>query len=95
MDSPCDSDASEGIQDLVRRGFAIRREREIDYAGDTRVQFQDMDVSHVQRPLALNLPAGVASTHGLTPATQESSVTARGRNSNTIRLLMFECGEHE
>jgi len=79
MDSPCDSDASEGMQNLVRRGFAIRRERELEHAGDARVQFHDMDVSHVQRPLALNLLAGVASTHGLTPATQES-VTARGRN---------------
>jgi len=81
MDSPCNSDASEGMQDLVRRGFVIRREKELDHTGDARVRFHDMDVSHVQRPLALNLLAGVASTHGLTPATQES-VTARNRNSN-------------
>jgi len=79
MDSPCDSDASEGMQDLGRRGFAIRRERELDLIGDAHVQFHYMDVSHVQRPLALNLPAGIAPTHGLTAATQES-VTARGRN---------------
>jgi len=79
MDSPFDSDASEGMRDLVERGFANKRERQIAYIGETRAQVCDMDVSHVQRPLTLNLPAGVASTHGLTLVTQES-VTAHGRN---------------
>jgi len=92
MDSPCDSDDSEGMQELVRRGFAIRRERELDYAGDDRVQFHDIDVSHVQRPLALNLLAGVASTHGLIPAIQES-VTARGRNTGTTEAGFEAVGE--
>jgi len=94
MDSSYDSDASEGMQDLVRRGFAIRREREIDHVGDTRVQFHDMDVSHVQRPLTLSVSAGVASTHGLTLATLET-VTAAGRNSlNLVRtwFIWFELG---
>jgi len=36
MDSPFDSDASEGMRDLVKRGFAIKQEREIDYIGETR-----------------------------------------------------------
>jgi len=80
MDSPFNSDASEGMRDLVERGFAIKGEREIYYIGESHAQVRHMDVSHVQRPLTFNLPAGVASTHGLTPATQES-VTARGLNS--------------
>jgi len=92
MESPCDSDASEGMQDLVRRGFAIRRDRKIDQIGDAHVQFHDMDVSHLQCPLALNLPAGVAPTHGLTAVTQELA-TARGRNTGTTEAGFGAVGE--
>jgi len=40
-----------------------------------------LDVSHVQRPLTSKVSAGVASTHGLTLASQEP-VTAAGRNKD-------------
>jgi len=85
MDYPGDSDASDGMRELVERGYAIKRDRqdlyqEIGYLGETRVLVRDLDVSHVQRPLTSQVSAGVASTHGLTPATQES-VTAAGRNN--------------
>jgi len=58
MNSPYDSDVSEGMKDLVDRGFAFKRDRdnicpEIGYIGETRGQVRDMDVSHVQRPLTL------------------------------------------
>jgi len=84
MDSPYDSDVSEGMKDLIDRGYAVRRGREPPcpergYLGEARAQARDLDVSHVQRPLASNVSAGVASTHGLTPATFEP-VTAAGRN---------------
>jgi len=72
MDSPCDSDASEGMRELVERGFAIKSRREhidteAEYMRESRGQVRDMDVSHVQRPLTHSVSAGVASTHGLTP----------------------------
>jgi len=51
-----------------------------------------MNVSHVQRPLALNLLAGVASTHGHTQATQES-VAARNRNTGTTEAGFGAVGE--
>jgi len=87
MDSPYDSDVSEGMKELIDRGYAVRRGREAPcpergYLGETHAQVRDMDVSHVQLPLAPIVSAGVASTHGLTPATQES-VTAAGRNTST------------
>jgi len=87
MDSPYDSDVSEGMKDLVERGFAIKRGRERSWTelgniGEICAQVRDTDVSHVQRPLALNVSTGVSSTHGLTPATLES-VTAAGRNNCT------------
>jgi len=76
MDSPYDSDVSEGMRDLVERGFAIKRGREhprteIGYIGETRAQVCDTDVSHVQRPLALSVSTGIASTHGLTPVSYD------------------------
>jgi len=85
MDSPYDSDASEGMRELVERGYAIKRGGEYScqergYIGETRVPVRNLDVSHVQHPLASKVPASVSSTHGLTPATQEP-VTAAGRNS--------------
>jgi len=88
MDSPYDSNVSEGMRDLVDRGFAFRRDREnlypeSDRIGKTRGQVRDMDVSHVQRPLTFNVSAGVASTHGLTPVAYESA-TAAGCNSGTM-----------
>jgi len=57
MDSPYDSDASEGMRELVERGYAIKRSREDlyqerGYLGETRGLVRDLDVSHVQRPLA-------------------------------------------
>jgi len=83
MDSPYDSDISEGMKELVERGFAFKRGREdpcpkIGYIRETRGQVRDMDVSHVQRPLTHSVSAGVASTHGLTPVAYES---AAGRNN--------------
>jgi len=88
MDSLYDSDDSEGMRELVERGYAIKRNREelyqeIGYQGETRVLVRDLDVSHVQRPLTSQVSAGVASTHGLTPATQEP-VTAAGRNNTLV-----------
>jgi len=81
MESPCDSDANEGMIELVERGFAIKSRREhidteFDYMRDSRGQVRDMDVSHVQRPLTHNVSAGVASTHGLTPVAYESAAAA-------------------
>jgi len=87
MDSLSDSDLSEGMRELIGRGFAISRGRErvipeARQSGEPRAQVRDLDVSHVQRPLTLSVSAGVASTHGLTPATLET-VTAAGRNTGT------------
>jgi len=88
MDSPNDSDASEGMKELVERGFAIKSRREhldteVDYMRVSRAQVRDMDVSHVQRPLTLSVSAGVASTHGLTPVAYESAAAA-GHNNFTV-----------
>jgi len=85
MDSPSDSDLSEEMRELVECGYAVKRGREhiapeSRHLGETRVQVPDSDVSHVQRPLTLNVSAGVASTHGLTTVALES-VTAAGRNN--------------
>jgi len=84
MDSLSDSDLSEGMKELIRQGFAIKRggDREIPELSqlrEPRAQFRDLDASHVQRPLALSASAGAASTHGLTTVTLET-VTAPGRN---------------
>jgi len=54
MDSPYESDASEGMKELVERGYAIKRDSdypcpERGYLGETRAQVPDLDVSHVQR----------------------------------------------
>jgi len=75
------------MKELVERVYAIKRNREdlyqeIGYLGETRVLVRDLDVSHVQRPLTSHVSAGVASTHSLTPATQEL-VTAAGRSTGT------------
>jgi len=91
MDSASESDDSDGMRDLVRRGFAIRRDGEHTgpewgYQGEIRAQVRDLDVSHVQRLLTLTVSAGAASTHGLTPATQ-SLVTAAGRNIYKYRPI--------
>jgi len=90
MDSPYESDASEGMRELVERGYAIRRDSDYvspvrGHQGETRALIRDLDVSHVQRPLTLNVSAGAASTHVLTPATQ-SLVTAAGRNNIIVSL---------
>jgi len=87
MYSLSDSDLSEGMRELIGQGFTINRGRErvipeARHSGEPRDQFRDLDVSHVQRPLTLNVSAGVASTHGLIPATLET-VTAAGRNTGT------------
>jgi len=84
MDSLSDSDLSEGMRELIGQGFAIKRgrDREIPESSqlrERRAQFLDLDASHVQRPLTLNVSAGVAPTHGLTTATLDP-VTAAGRN---------------
>jgi len=76
------------MRDLVDRGFAFKRDREnpcleIGYIGKTRGQVRDMDVSHVQRPLTLNVSAGVASTHSLSRVAYESAAAA-GRNTSTM-----------
>jgi len=49
MDSPYDSDISEGMKEFVERGFAIKRGRnhpcaEVGYIGETRAQVRDTDV---------------------------------------------------
>jgi len=85
MESQSDSDLSEGMRKLIWQGFAIKRGRERispkpRQLEEPRAQVRDLDVSHVQRPLTFNVSAGVASTHGLYPATLES-VTAAGRNN--------------
>jgi len=84
MDSLYDSDTSDGMREFVEKGFAIKRGREyrtsgVGSLGETRALVRDSDVSHVQRLLTQTVSAGVASIHGLTPATYES-VTAAGRN---------------
>jgi len=87
MDSLGDSDSSEGMRELIERGFAIKSGRghlspDLDYPGTSRAPVCDTDVSHVQRPLTCNMLAGVASTHGLTLSTNEP-VTAAGRYNIT------------
>jgi len=72
--------------ELIRQGFAIKRGRkriapEPRHLGEPRAQVRDFYVSHVQGPLTLGVSAGVASTHGLSPATLEP-VTAAGRNNS-------------
>jgi len=81
MDSLSDSDLSEGMRELIGQGFAIKRGRkricpESRQLREPRTQARELDVSHVQRPLTLSVSAGVASTHGLTPATLETVSTA-------------------
>jgi len=85
VDSPYDSNTSDGMRELVKQGFAIKRGREyktseVGSSGETHALVRDSDVSHVQCPLTQTVSAGVASTHGLTPATY-ASVTAAGRNN--------------
>jgi len=74
------------MRELIGQGFAIKRGREQEIPESSqirepRVQFRDLDVSHIQRPLTVSVSAGIASTHGLTMATLET-VTAAGRNNN-------------
>jgi len=95
MDSPGDSDSSEGMRDLIERGFAIKSGRghlspDLDYPGTSRVPVRDTDVSYVQRPLACNMLAGVASTHGLTLSTNES-VTVAGRYIYIMSMIDIVC----
>jgi len=90
MDTSGDSDTSEGMQELVDQGFAIKRDREYlapdpKYLGEARTMFRDSDVSHVQHPLPHYVPTGVASTHGLTTVNQKS-VTAANRNNKTLSI---------
>jgi len=92
MDPASESDDSDGMRDLVERGYAIRRERKcprlvMGRQGETRARIRDSDVSHVQRPLTLTESAAAVSTHGLNPVTQ-SLVTAAGRNKYTIGLVL-------
>jgi len=87
MDTSSDSDISEGMQELVEQGFAIKRGREHlapdpKYLGRARALFRDPDASHVQRPLPQQVSMDVASTHGLTAVIPEL-VTMADRN-NTI-----------
>jgi len=93
MDPASELDDSDGMRDLVERGYAMRRDREcpglvMGHQGETRARISDSDVSHVQRPLTLTVPAGAASTHGLTPATLHL-VTAAGRNIRIILRLFI------
>jgi len=49
MESPWDSDASEGMRELVEQGFAIKSRREhtdteVDYMRESHGQVRDMDV---------------------------------------------------
>jgi len=87
MDTSSDFDTSEGMQELVEQGFAIKRGREHlapdpKYLGRARALFHDPDASHVQRPLPQQMSLGVASTHGLTTVTPEL-VTTADRNKLT------------
>jgi len=91
MDSLSDSDLREGMRVLMRLSLANKRGKEPEIPessqlGEPRAQFRDLDVSHVQRPLTLNVSAGVASTHGLTMTTLET-VTAASRNHTTGSCL--------
>jgi len=95
MDSPYDSDVSDGMRDLIRQGFAIKQGRkrlgpEIGHLGEVHTQSHDTDVSRVQRPLTLTVSSGVASTHGLTSVAYESA-TARGRNSTPLDYMQDYC----
>jgi len=85
MDTSGDSDTSEGMQELVDQGFAIKWGREHlapdpRYSSEARTMFRDSDTSHVDRPLPHYVSTGVASTHGHTTVNQES-VTAANRNT--------------
>jgi len=93
MDSSNDSDVSEGMRDLIDRGFAFKRDSDnscpvVDPMGDTRGPVRDLDVSRVHRPLTSSRSADVASTHGLTSVAYESA-TAAGRNIEVEHLLNF------
>jgi len=86
MDTSGDSDTSEGMQELVEQGYAIKRGKEHlapdpKYLGGARTMFRDSDASHVQRLLPQHVSTGVASTHGLTTVNQEL-VTAANRNTS-------------
>jgi len=81
MDSLSDSDLSEGMRNLIECGYAVKRGREhlapeFIYSDETRVQVRNSDVPNVQRPLTLSVPAGVASTHGLTAMALETATVA-------------------
>jgi len=97
MDSPYDSDVSEGMRELIEQGFAIKRGREsvsvdLSQAERVRATVRDTDVPNVQRPFALNVPAGVVSTHSLTSVIREV-VTAAGRNTGTTEAEFEAVGK--
>jgi len=96
MDSLSNSDLSKGMRELIEQGFAIRRGRErvvpeSRQPGDPCAQVRDLDLSHVQRPLTLNVSAGVASTHGLTPATIDTVTAARRNIIFAVNLVLYVC----
>jgi len=90
MDSQSDSDLSEGMRNLIECGYAVKRGREHlvsepRYSGEPRALVRDSDVPNVQRPLTLNVPAGVASTHGLTAIALDAATVA---NRNIITMVI-------
>jgi len=51
------------------------------YSGEPRAPVRDSDVPNVQRPLTLNMSAGVASTHGLAAMARDIATVG---NRNTM-----------
>jgi len=85
MESQSNSDLSEGMRNLIECGYAVKRGKEhlvseTRYLGEPRALVRDSDVPNVQRPLTLNMSAGVASTHGLTAMALDTATVAN-RNS--------------
>jgi len=95
MNSQSDSDLSEGMRNLIECGYAVKRGKEHlvtepRYSGEPRVLVRDSDVPNVQRPLTLNMSAGVASTHGLTSMARDTATVAN-RNNIIIMITTGKC----
>jgi len=85
MDSPYDSDISEGTRDLVRQGLASDRKKcsnraDLDTDGRSLAPNRDINASYVRLPPALLAQAEEPSARGLNLTGVES---VRGQNYNT------------
>jgi len=97
MDSQSESDLSERMRNLIECGYAVKRGKEhlvpeARYPGEPRVPVRDSDVPNVQRPLTLNMSAGIASTHGLA-AVARDIVPGGNRNTGTTEVGFKAVGE--